>query len=484
MNEEAKSPDLVSHVSGTLCEFCDSIFRGPKIRRNINRPDYARVESLVDRCVICAIIFHTASKAGLPPIQTWPYLEYGWTQSSAEENTLLLGFWVHKDGRKELLGSSMTFFPLNGKPHSAQAFSDLTEPVEASTLFNMAYVGSNKQLNDDWALIETWMQSCLQNHQACNQPKTPTNWRPTRLLDLDPPELPKGICLREGDEIPPCTRYTTLSHCWGSAQLITLTTENKASMKKALSLSAFPKTFRDAIAITTRLQVRYLWIDSLCIIQSSREDWAKESGLICSVYGNSHCNIAATAASNSSEGCFTANPRQTKDARRPFAVHIDWDGWRGAYCASQSGPDIWDELDGAPLSTRAWVHQERLLAPRVVHFGLSQLAWECNEVRVAELSPPGTSVPARGIREFSKQGCASMWIRSEARGPLGPREFLQRWGYVWSKYAGLRLTRETDRLVALAGIVDKIQPVLKDDFLAGLWRRDLEQQLCWWTPVP
>ncbi|GME23386.1 HET-domain-containing protein [Neofusicoccum parvum] len=255
-------------------------------------------------------------------------------------------------------------------------------------------------------------------------------------------------------------------------------------MKNGLSLSAFPKTFRDAIAITSRLQVRYLWIDSLCIIQNSREDWAKESGLMCSVYGNSHCNIAATAASNSSEGCFTANPRQTKDARRPFAVRIDWDGWQGAYCAHQSGRDIWDELDGAPLNARAWVHQERLLSPRVVHFGLSQLAWECNEVRVAELSPPGTSVPARGIREFSKQGCASMWIRSEARGPLGSKEFLQRWGYVWSKYAGLRLTRETDRLVALAGIVDKIQPVLKDDFLAGLWRRDLEQQLCWWTPVP
>lgn len=64
------------------------------------------------------------------------------------------------------------------------------------------------------------------------------------------------------------------------------------------------KTFQDAIQIALSLGLQYLWIDSLCIIQSSPEDWAKESVLMHSVCSGSAINIAAAGAEDGTKGCF------------------------------------------------------------------------------------------------------------------------------------------------------------------------------------
>jgi hypothetical protein len=75
-----------------------------------------------------------------------------------------------------------------------------------------------------------------------------------------------------------------------------------------LRVPAVPKTYEDAIAVTQKLHVRYLWIDSLCIIQDDPDDWRTESLLMDQVYKNALFNIAATAASDSRGGLFYSRP--------------------------------------------------------------------------------------------------------------------------------------------------------------------------------
>lgn len=75
-----------------------------------------------------------------------------------------------------------------------------------------------------------------------------------------------------------------------------------------LSVPSVPKTYRDAVAVAQKLHVRYLWIDSLCIIQDDLDDWRTESLLMDQVYKNALFNIAATAASDSREGLFYSRP--------------------------------------------------------------------------------------------------------------------------------------------------------------------------------
>ena len=95
----------------------------------------------------------------------------------------------------------------------------------------------------------------------------------------------------------------TLSHRWGTAEFLKLTIENYENLKRGFSISDLPKTFRDTITMTWKFGIRYLWIDSLCIIQDSNQDWRQESASMGDVYENSTCNIAVTGVSGTEEGC-------------------------------------------------------------------------------------------------------------------------------------------------------------------------------------
>lgn len=76
-------------------------------------------------------------------------------------------------------------------------------------------------------------------------------------------------------------------------------------MKQSIELKTLPKTFQDAIAIIRALGIRYIWIDSLCIIQDGKLDWQRESRRMAAVYSDGHINVAATGASDSKGGCYT-----------------------------------------------------------------------------------------------------------------------------------------------------------------------------------
>ena len=94
---------------------------------------------------------------------------------------------------------------------------------------------------------------------------------PTRLIDVSD-EQPK-LCLSEN--IEPDTSYVALSHCWGSLDFLTLKKSNIKIFQNQIPDLALTKTFRDAVHITQYLGFRYLWIDSLCIIQDDTADWAR-----------------------------------------------------------------------------------------------------------------------------------------------------------------------------------------------------------------
>ena len=98
--------------------------------------------------------------------------------------------------------------------------------------------------------------------------------------------------------------YLTLSHRWGTAKFVKLEQSKLKEFEQGLKIADLPRTFRDAIVVTRRLGCKYLWIDSLCIIQDSPADWSHEAGLMGEVYANSLCNIAATGSITSDEGCF------------------------------------------------------------------------------------------------------------------------------------------------------------------------------------
>jgi hypothetical protein len=73
-------------------------------------------------------------------------------------------------------------------------------------------------------------------------------------------------------------------------------------------VSHLPKTLQDAIRLTQELGIRYIWIDSICIIQDDKEDWEHESANMLSVYANASLTIAASNGNDSHKGLFTEIP--------------------------------------------------------------------------------------------------------------------------------------------------------------------------------
>lgn len=138
---------------------------------------------------------------------------------------------------------------------------------------------------------------------------------PTRLLDLSDPDVLRLISGQEVFSQEDSSRqYIALSHCWGKLAPGVIpqhctTIQNIDSRKegRGFRVGDLPLNFRDAIEVCQGLGIRYLWIDSLCILQGSGEDWARESKRMEDVYAGAYCTVAATSAADSEAGFLRHN---------------------------------------------------------------------------------------------------------------------------------------------------------------------------------
>jgi hypothetical protein len=203
---------------------------------------------------------------------------------------------------------------------------------------------------------------------------------PARLLDVGMQDS-RFIRLHETNATTVRLPYATLSHCWGKIEIKRLLQGNIKECRKGIEIDVLPKTFQDAITITRKLGIRHLWIDSLCIVQDSAEDWAEQSSVMGKVYQNGYCNIAATGAHDGRAGCFLErDPKLAQKCRVKLELNLRKFKLRhGLYDLVPRS--LWDVgLYVAPLNRRAWVAQERIMAPRILHFSSNQLFWECTEL--------------------------------------------------------------------------------------------------------
>ncbi|CCM05787.1 uncharacterized protein FIBRA_08020 [Fibroporia radiculosa] len=295
--------------------------------------------------------------------------------------------------------------------------------------------------------------------------------RPSRLIDVgsDDVVLPKLVPMQELDKMElDDLRYLTLSHCWGGAEILRLLVQNIDDLKSGIEKSTLPQTFQHAIVTTRELGYRYLWIDSLCIIQDSPQDWAYESQFMGEIYANSICTIAALAARNSHEGCFfdnTRNPLFFRPCRLLDDLYVE--------ANSNIGVDLRKGLSPLPLHTRAWVVQERILAPRTVYYGSMGLAWECVDCSATEAIPWGEK------SRFSPK--ASFFdIQQENN----EEKYYSNWIDIQISYTRCSLTRFDDRLVAILGVIQRIQSLTGWENVWGMWRNRLLMEMLWFVEEP
>ena len=154
---------------------------------------------------------------------------------------------------------------------------------------------------------------CREGHEGCRRGLLGSDMEtdpelPRRVLDVSSPTEPR-LFVTNGAR----AQFVVLSHRWFGriSQAMTLRS-NIQDFRDGIPLASLPKVFRDAITVTRALGFDYLWIDSLCIIQDSQEDWLSEAEAMGSTFEKAFCTISATGAQDVSQGCFIQNTSYEK----------------------------------------------------------------------------------------------------------------------------------------------------------------------------
>jgi len=330
------------------------------------------------------------------------------------------------------------------------------------------YTGSSQSLR----LVKEWLDRCVKTHTTCRT--SAARQLPSRLLHIAGRGQETEVQLVRTDTLPvgADVRYVALSYCWGSQSTQKLTVSTEKSLVQGVKARSLPQTIKDAIAVASELGLSWIWVDSLCIIQDSAEDWKREAARMCDVYLGCFLCIAARGASNNSEGLFAF--------RDPF---------RQSPCVivARDGEDYvaaWPPLRASrpwPLEARGWVLQERTLPPRMVKYG-SYICWECRESDVDEFGlethaqfPAFAGALERIIREFY----ATVVQKPQSGQVADDRIVLKMWRALVSEYSSTTLSFIADRYAAINGLVSAIQRSRGWIPKWGLWQTHMFNGLCW-----
>ncbi|KAI9877212.1 MAG: hypothetical protein M1830_004517 [Pleopsidium flavum] len=442
-----------------LCELCQGITLAGLVTKTgyLHRQSFEALQLSANQCDLCNL-FLCATLSAFEPKDIVQYLEKYSYQSQID-----------------LKACDGPFF----EPGQLERLSTLVIHVETLGIATLS-------LYTDAAA--RWIEDCVTNHVECSLvdpsslPSEILKYRsplPTRVIDVGSANGSQSPFLYESAN--QFGTYVTLSHCWGKTPTLTTEAITLQERKNGIELSTLSNTFRDALCITRGLGLRYLWIDALCIIQDSPQDWQRESSRMGEVYRNALFTISATGAEDSHKGCF-----QKRSAPPLESVKIDCHLDDGTDCKvylrlptdHSDTNSFYDDGQAAPLNDRAWCLQERLLSRRVLHYGKEQMFWECHKLSLLEDGSQceGWSWKKRG---FAVMRTCNLEQLSQDQVDQVTGAVYTDWRSTIKRYTARKLTRGTDKLPGLSGVANMIQMFTGDQYLAGLWRKDLPWELIW-----
>jgi hypothetical protein len=277
----------------------------------------------------------------------------------------------------------------------------------------------------------------------------------------------------------PMPHYAALSYCWGhkkeAACQLTTTSHSLEQHLDCIPLSKMTRVIQDTIQTTRALSIRYVWIDALCIVQDSIDDWARESVLMGFVYSNAFVTICPTSTSSCLEGFLNRAPL----VRVKFYSTLRPDVHGVFNLRYQYVHDTVNSKDleilhprlidfRTPWHSRGWTFQEAQLSTRLLYFAHSCIYYSClnhESTEAGELEGDFRQELPRALKKYSLSRDAE--------------DLRLSWKELVLIYAQRQLTHELDRLPAISGLAKIISEAIGDEYLAGLWKDDLARGLLW-----
>lgn len=392
------------------------------------------------------------------------------------------------------------------------------------------------------------LSTCRKSHLDCcpldGSEQGRKSQPPTRLLDVKSASVSGIIRLVQSakstssdthmfkDQLP--VDYAVLSYCWGGSEFIKLSCETHEMLLRGIRVNRLGQTIQDAVHVCNKMDIPYLWIDALCILQDNFNDKMRELSMMSTYYQDGVLTICAASAKSATDG-FLASAEENAYCAGPFKSTFE-EGPRTLPATGSAAGDILrrqhmsnkiqkmathpnldhvqlfklhDEAPIEPIALRAWTFQEAILSTRLLIFASHQIYWSCRE----------SYVGCGGIHNFSKtsivhpdcQGpqskmcvCGISATRQITPPDLVPGVFTlgqcnsmstdAQWDMVVTNFSRRALTFESDKLVSFSAAASYFDTLFRArwplvQYAAGLWfskesPSSFIRQLLWWSENP
>lgn len=326
--------------------------------------------------------------------------------------------------------------------------------------------------------VRLWLKSCEASHILCRRIVSGTPHQdglPARVLDV--------ISLRKSGQkavnlvtvMTNHLKYAALSYCWGAAQPHSTRSSNLDEYMRCIPVSTLPKTLQDAIVVTRKLHLRYLWIDSLCIIQDSDSDKEQELARMGTIYHHAYITISAASASNCTQGFVRQQAFRDTYVFLPFRV--DEKSVNRIAMGPIKHSDNWTLSPmPEPIHERAWTFQEGFMARRLLIYSEHQIFWHCvdrwgkeggNMTRDVYYLAAGTKDMIEDEKGFNPSYQA---LRSPT---------VADWKRIVKMYSLKKMGDPLDKLPAISSVASYFADRTNDTYLAGLWSNSFRELLLW-----
>ena len=346
--------------------------------------------------------------------------------------------------------------------------------------------------------VRKWLGTCVQTHrETCPATSKGTNSLLPSLLvdvsDLERLHIHESAPKERGE-------YCALSYCWGGPQAFQTTSATLMARLNGFSVTVLPRTLQDAVKLTHELSVKYLWVDSICIIQDSEDHRTYQLSRMGEIYMNATLTICAARCSTA-DGSFLEDRADAATGVHKNLVFFNILQLEDADVSSgprskkrvQAVGNLWLMESNVPflkdpISHRAWCLQESTLSPRIVYYERLRPIWRCNgciegdggpEVDGA-VFPLNQTVLNQAIHH--RQALAKdARYSSEMDKTAIVRDIHLNWQRTLEDYTMRELSFDHDKFPAIGGIATEIFKLTGDAYAAGIWLSTCLQDLMWTT---
>ncbi|KAF4537756.1 Het domain-containing protein [Lasiodiplodia theobromae] len=309
--------------------------------------------------------------------------------------------------------------------------------------------------------INRSIENCMSSHESCQSPAEA--YLPSYIVDVDLPGQQGCRLVRTNGQEK--GRYAALSYVWGvplSEQPVYLSRDSEEKLKRGIPEAELPPTLKDTVHVLRKLRIRV------------------EIEKMHNIFGNAFLTIQASRAKSIREGFLHERPSPVLPRQK--LRYNDASSQEPAFIYMRAASVTYQE--GA-AGTRAWCFEEGVLSRRVLQYGPECTTYDCFAGRQSDngmWDKQGTYTSSGPTFFYPGPWYRGSRVPNDERVNDPRMNILIRWYTALDyHYTPRFLTKERDRLAAIAGVARRIKADICGEFLAGLWSSDMLWGLMWST---